>query len=106
MIWYSGQTALFLFLLAKAVPAFLPIAYSVALWPLFPFQQAQYVQVFPLKPAPFCTLFAGLGNTNKFAISRKGSGNQQQQQQLEVLGEKAAKTDGPLQAKTNTESLK
>ena len=23
---------------------------------------------FPLKPAPFCTLFAGLGNTNKSAI--------------------------------------
>ena len=27
------------------------------------------VQVFPLKPAPFCTLFAGLGGTNKSAIS-------------------------------------
>ena len=27
--------------------------------PLFPFQQAQYAQVFPLKTAPFCTLFAG-----------------------------------------------
>ena len=25
--------------------------------------------VFPLKPAPFCTLFAGLGSTNKSAIS-------------------------------------
>ena len=34
-----------------------------------PFQQAQYVPVFPLKPAPSCTLFAGLGNTNKPAIS-------------------------------------
>ena len=63
------QTALFLFLLARAAPAFLPTAYSVALRPLFPFQQAQYVQVFPLKPAPFCTLFAGLGSTNKSAIS-------------------------------------
>ena len=42
---------------------------SVALKPLFPFRQAQYVQVFPLKPAPFCTLFAGLGSTNKSAIS-------------------------------------
>ena len=30
------------------------------------FRQAQ---VFPLKPAPFFTLFAGLGSTNKFAIS-------------------------------------
>ena len=69
MIWCSGQTALFLFLLARAAPAFLPTALSVALRPLFPFQQAQYVPVFPLKPAPFCTLFTGLGSTNKFAIS-------------------------------------
>ena len=37
--------------------------------PPLPSQQAQYVQVFPLKPAPFCTLLAGLGSTNKFAIS-------------------------------------
>ena len=69
MIWYSGQTALFLFLLAKAAPAFLPTALSVALRPLFPFRQVQYAQVFPLKPAPFCTLFAGLGNTIKSATS-------------------------------------
>ena len=69
MIWYSGQTALFLFLLARAALAFLPTALSVALRPLFPFRQAQYVPVFPLKPAPFCTLFAGLGSTNKSAIS-------------------------------------
>ena len=69
MIWCFGQTALFLFLLAKAAPAFLPTALSVALRPLIPFRQAQYVQVFPLKPAPFCTLFAGLGSTNKSAIS-------------------------------------
>ena len=46
MIWCSGQTALFLFLLARAAPAFLPSALSVALKPLFPFRQAQYVQVF------------------------------------------------------------
>ena len=59
---------LFLFLLARAAPAFLPTALSVALRPLFPFRQAQYVPVFPLKPAPFCTLFAGLGNTIKSAI--------------------------------------
>ena len=38
---------------------------SLSLKPLFLFQQAQNAQVFPLKPAPFCTLFAGLGNTNK-----------------------------------------
>ena len=68
MIWFSGQTALLLFLLARAAPAFLPTALSVALRPLFPFQHAQYVPVFPLKPAPFCTLFAGLGNTIKSAI--------------------------------------
>ena len=69
MIWYSGQTALFLFLLAKAAPASLPSALSLALTSLFPFRQAQYVQVSPLKPAPFCTLFAGLGSTIKSAIS-------------------------------------
>ena len=69
MIWYSGLTALFLFRLAKAAPALLPIAFSVALRPLFPFQQAQYAQVFPLKPAPLCLLFAGLGSTTKSASS-------------------------------------
>ena len=69
MIWYFGQTALFLFLSARAAPAFLPTALSVALRPLFPFRQAQCVQVFPLKPVPFCTLFAGLGSTNKSAKS-------------------------------------
>ena len=69
MIWYFGLTALFLFLLARAAPAYLPTALSVALRPLFSFQQAQHAQVFPLKPAPFCTLFAGLGSTNKSAIS-------------------------------------
>ena len=41
----------------------------MALRPHFPFRQAQYVPVFPLKPAPFCTLIAGLGSTNKSAIS-------------------------------------
>ena len=44
---------------------YLPTALSVALRPLFPFHQAQYAQVLPLKPAPFCKLFAGLGSTNK-----------------------------------------
>ena len=68
MIWYSGQTALFLFLLARAAPAYLPTALSVALRPLFPFRQAQFVPVFSLKPAPFCALFAGLGNTMKSAV--------------------------------------
>ena len=41
----------------------------VALRPLFPFRQAQYTQVSLLKSAPFCTLFVGLGSTNKSAIS-------------------------------------
>ena len=68
-IWCFVQTALFLFLLAKAAPAYLPTVLSVALRPLFPFQQAQYAQVILLKPAPFCTLFAGLGSTIKSAIS-------------------------------------
>ena len=69
MIWCFEQMALFLFLLARAAAAFLPTALSVALRPLFPFWQAQYAQVFPLKPASFCTLFAGLSSTNKSAIS-------------------------------------
>ena len=69
MIWYSEQTDLFLFLLAKAAPAYLPTALSMALRPLFPFQQAHYVQVFPLNPAPSCKLFAGLGSINKSATS-------------------------------------
>ena len=69
MIWYSGLMALFLFLLAKAAPAFLPTALTVALRPLFPFLQAQYAQVFPLKPALYCTLCAGLGSTNMPATS-------------------------------------
>ena len=69
MIWCSGLTTLFLFLLPRAAPTFLPTVLSVALRPLFPFQQAQYAQVFPLKPASFCTLFADFGSTNKSAIS-------------------------------------
>ena len=32
-------------------------------------EAAQYAQASLMKPAPFCTLFAGLGNTNKSAIS-------------------------------------
>ena len=69
VIWHSGQTALFLLFLARAAPAYLPTALFVALRPLFPFQHAQYAQVSPLKPAPLCTLFAGLGSTNKSAPS-------------------------------------
>ena len=69
MIWYSGQMALFLFLLARAALAYLPTAFPMALRPLFLFQQSQFVQVFRLKPAPFCMLFASLGSTNKPATS-------------------------------------
>ena len=39
MIWHFGLTALFLFLLARVVLAYLPTALSAALRPLFPFQQ-------------------------------------------------------------------
>ena len=68
-IWYSGQTALFLSYLARAALAYLPTALFVALRSPFSFRQAQYAQVFPLKPAPFYMLFAGLSSTNKSAIS-------------------------------------
>ena len=69
MIWFSKLTAVSLFLLAKVALAFLLSARSVALRPLFPFQLAQYVQVFLLKPAPSCKLFACLGSTNTSATS-------------------------------------
>ena len=55
-IWCSGQTILFLLFLAKTALASLPTALSMASRLLFPFQRAQYAQVFPLKSAPFCTL--------------------------------------------------
>ena len=68
-IWCFVQTALFLSLLARAAQAYLPTALSVALGhqPPFSFQQSQCAQVFPLKPAPSCELFAGLGSTYKSA---------------------------------------
>ena len=37
-------------------------------WPLY-FRQAQFAQVFSLKPTPFFKLSTGLGSTNKSAIS-------------------------------------
>ena len=67
--WCSGQTALFLSLLAKTALAYLPTALSEASRPPFSSQQPHYAHVFPLKPAPFCKLFAGLGSINKSAIS-------------------------------------
>ena len=66
-IRYFGQMAVFL--LAKAALAYLTTALSVVLRPHFPFQQAQYAQVFSLKPAPFCKPFAVLVITNKSATS-------------------------------------
>ena len=68
-IWYSGQTPQFLLLLGKVALASLPTALFATLRPLFSFRQAQYVKVFPLKPAPFCKLSSGLGSTNNFATS-------------------------------------
>ena len=65
----SGQMPLFLFLLSKVGLAYLPTALSVALRLLISFQQTQHAEVSLLKPAPFCKLFAGLGSTNKSAIS-------------------------------------
>ena len=47
----------------------MPTALSLALRPLFSFQQVLYAQVFPLKLAPLCELFAGLCSTYKSATS-------------------------------------
>ena len=60
--------ALFLLSLARTALVTLPTAHFVTLRPPFPFRHAQFVQVFPLKPAPFCNLSAGIGITNKSAI--------------------------------------
>ena len=40
----------------------------MALRPHFYFQQAQYAQVFPLKPASFCKLFAGFDSTTSLPL--------------------------------------
>ena len=66
VLWTYGFVS---FPFGKGDSGVLAICSLMALRPLFPFQQAQYAQVFPLKPAPFCKLFAGLGSTNKSAIS-------------------------------------
>ena len=64
VLWTDGSV-----LFGKGGSGVLPTALSVALRPLFTFRQAQYVQLFLLKPAPFRTFFAGLGSTTKSAIS-------------------------------------
>ena len=64
LVLWTGGFVFFSFL-AKAAPTYLLTAFSVALRPHFFFQQAQFAPVFPLKSAPFYTLFAGLGSTIK-----------------------------------------
>ena len=66
VVWTNGS---FPFLLAKAALVSLPTTLSVALRPLFPFQQAQYDQVFTPKLVPFYNVSAGLGSTNKSTTS-------------------------------------
>ena len=56
---------MFVYSLAKAALAFLPTIHFVT---LFCFRQAQFVQVFLLKPESFYKLSAGNGNTNKTFI--------------------------------------
>ena len=72
-IWCCQQTALFFFLLARVGLApcqrVANCSLSVALRPLFPFQQAQYAQVFLLNSASFCKLVASLSSTNKSVTS-------------------------------------
>ena len=65
----SERMALSFFLFANAALAYLPTAHFEALMPLFPIRHIQYVQLFPLKPAPFRKLSDGLGSTNKSVIS-------------------------------------
>ena len=67
-IGWPGQIALFLFPLAKTAPVFMQTPHFVLLRPLFAIRQAQFVQVFPLKPALFCKLSTGLGSTNDSAF--------------------------------------
>ena len=62
----SGQTALLLYFFSKdgsGVPANCSLCGTEATLTF------SAVQVFPLKSGPFCKLFAGVGNTNKFATS-------------------------------------
>ena len=65
VLWTGGSV---FFFLARVAPACLPTTFSVALRPFFSFQQAYYVQVSLLEPAPFCKFFAGFGSTIKSAI--------------------------------------
>ena len=62
MIWYSGLTA--------RQGQLRHTCQLLSLWhKSHSSQQAQYVQVFLLKPTPFCTLSTGLGSTNKSTTS-------------------------------------
>ena len=61
----------------KSSSGVLLTAHFVALRPLFPFRQAQFVQVFPMKHMQaFCKLFASLGSTNKSATALLFSSSQ------------------------------
>ena len=64
VVWTDGSDPF-----GKGGLAYLPTALSMAQRPFLYFRQAQYPQVFALKPAPFCKLFTGLGSTNKPATS-------------------------------------
>ena len=59
---------MFLFLLARAALASLPTARFVVRRSPFPCWQAYIIPVFPLMPAPFCKLFAGLGSTKNLSF--------------------------------------
>ena len=65
VLWTDGWA----FFLTKAALTYLSTAHSLALKPLFSFEQVQYAPVFPLTPAPLCMLFAGVGSTNQLATS-------------------------------------
>ena len=66
-IWCSGLTALFLFLLARAVLAYLPTALSVALRPLFFFCRPSMLKFFcwSLRPCTSFMLCQGLDVNQK-----------------------------------------
>ena len=65
MIWYSGLTALSLFAFGKCGSGVLVNCFLCGTEATLFFSAAQYAVVFLLRPAPLCTLFAGLGSTNK-----------------------------------------
>ena len=69
VLWTNGSVSSHFVKGGSGALANCSLSLSVALMLLSSFRQAQYVQIFPLKPVPFCKLFAGLGSTNKSATS-------------------------------------